>query len=272
MKFLKWAGGKTSSLPFILPKLQAGTDVGRYYEPFLGGGAVFFALQPRRAILSDSNKKLIDTYEGVCDYVELVIERLKKMPYDKSFFLEQRRIFNEQQRSTEETAANFIYLNRSCFNGIYRVNKKGEFNVPFGRYDNPTICDEPTLRAASKALETAMLGVMDFEMSLRTVQKGDRVYIDPPYTPASDTADFTKYTEDGFGMKDQMRLASCVADMAKRKVLVVVSAADTPEVRGLYQKKFFDIEELQVARAINSVGAKRGKVGELLITPKKGAF
>ena len=272
MKFLKWSGGKTSSLSAILPRLQLGSDAGTYYEPFLGGGAVFFALEPRSAILSDSNKKLIDTYEGVCDYVELVIERLKKMPYEKSFFLKQRQIFNDQQRSTEETAASFIYLNKTCFNGLYRVNKKGEFNVPFGRYDNPTICDEPTLRAAAKALERAVLGVMDFEMALRTVNKGDRVYIDPPYTPASDTANFTGYTEGGFGMKDQMRLAACVADLAKRKALVVVSAADTKEVRGLYQKKFFDIEELQVARAINSNGAKRGKVGELLITPKKGAF
>lgn len=270
--FVKAAGGKRSSLPFILPKLQASADAGTYYEPFLGGGAVFFALAPRRAILSDANPFLMDTYKGVKDNVDKVIERLKKMPYDKEFYLKQRKLLKPKWCEVGEAAARFIYLNKAGFNGLFRVNKSGEFNVPFGRYDNPTICDEPTLRAASLALKDAIVDRGDFEAVLRTAQKGDRVYLDPPYLPASKTANFTSYTKDGFTFEDQKRLAVCVADLARRGCHVVLSSADTPETRGLYTKKFYDLEEVQVRRAINSDASKRGKVGELLITPKKGAF
>jgi len=271
--FIKAVGGKRSSLPFILPKLQAASDDGNYYEPFLGGGAVFFALAPRRAHLNDTNVRLMDAYMGVKHDVDTVIKLLKEMPYDEAFFMKVRQEINVGgSGSSALDAAQFIYLNKTCFNGLWRVNKQGKFNVPFGDYTNPTICDEEGLRSASEALQRTFMGSQDFDKALRTAQKGDRVYLDPPYTPVSKTANFTGYTKDGFSFEDQKRLSVCVADVAKRSALVVLSSADTPETRALYTKKFYNLEEVKVSRAINSDPKKRGKVGELLITPKKGMF
>ena len=266
--FVRWAGGKTSSLPSILPALQSAGDKGMYYEPFVGGGAVFFALEPRAAVLGDTNQALVQAFNDVKSDVDLLIFNLKQMRYSEEEYLKRRKMFNDAPWS-----GNFVYLLKTNFNGLWRVNKKGEYNVPSGKFKkSPTICDEDGLRAASEALQVAMIGQGDFETTLRTAQKGDRAYLDCPYPPASETANFAAYTKSGFGLEDHQRLAACAADLARRGCHVVASNADVPLVRKLYPKVRWNLQELQVARAINSNGAKRGKVGELLITPKKGAF
>ncbi len=266
--FLKWVGGKTVLLPEILPRLPK--KIGTYYEPFLGGGAVFFALAAEkrfvRAILSDSNAELMNTYGAVAWEVEAVIKRLEEHVYEKSHYYAVRA---SAPRSLPTRAARFIYLNRTCFNGLYRVNKSGQFNVPFGRYTNPTICDEENLRAVSEALR--VLGFINlvadnFETAVLGAKAGDAVYFDPPYVPASDTANFTAYTKSGFGPEEQTRLRDVAKDLVYRGAHVLLSNSDTPFVRKLY--KGFKIETVEAPRRVNSKGGKRGNVGELLISGK----
>jgi DNA adenine methylase len=263
--FLKWAGSKRYLLPEILPRLPA--KINTYYEPFIGGGALFFALAAlerfKNAILSDTNDELIRTYLGVANYLGGVISRLLELKYDETEYYKIRAL-DPTHLEPADLAARFIYLNRTGFNGLYRVNKAGKFNVPFGRYTNPTICDEGNLRAVAAVLRRYLITACDFEHVVQTAKQGDAVYFDPPYVPVSATSNFTAYGKDGFGPNEQ----TCLRDVAKRligrDVHVLLSNSDTPFVRELY--KDFKIEEVRVPRRINSKGGKRGDVGELLIS------
>ena len=264
---LKWPGGKRALLPEILPRLPA--KIKTYYEPFVGAGAVFFALAAEkrfeRAVLNDKNEELMRAYISLFVKVEAVVDALKKHVYEEEHYY-RVRAQDPQLLGGAVATARFIYLNRTCFNGLYRVNRKGQFNVPFGKYTNPTICDEENLRAVAKALRDSNAGLDsgDFQEMVEKAKRGDAVYIDPPYAPASETANFTAYTAGGFGPKDQERLRDVAKKLDARGVHVLLSNSDTPLVRKLY--KGFKIEEVQAPRRVNSKGGKRGNVGELLIS------
>jgi DNA adenine methylase len=259
--FVKWVGGKRQVLPVLLEHAPARPS--RYFEPFLGGGALFFALNPRRAVLADMNERLIRAYKGVRDDVSEVIRLLRGYPYDSAFFyrLREKEI---DDRTDAEVAAWFIYLNKAGFNGLYRVNRRNRFNVPFGRHANPTICDEATLRACSNALVGAKLLVADFEAVVAKAKRGDFVYFDPPYVPLSITSSFTTYTSHGFGPAEQTRLRDTAKRLKKRGVRVLLSNSSAPFVRDLYANDF-DLLEVSATRLVNSKVAGRGAILELLI-------
>jgi DNA adenine methylase len=265
--FLKAVGGKTVLLPEILPRLPA--KIKTYYEPFLGGGAVFFALAAagrfERAVVSDANEELAITYVALANLTDKVVRALKKHVYDETHYYSVRAQ-DPLKLEMSVRAARLIYLNKTCFNGLWRVNRKGQFNVPFGRYTNPTICDEENLRAVSLALRRVTVASLDFEKTVLPAKRGDAVYFDPPYVPVSETANFTAYTAGGFGPDDQARLRDVAKRLDERGVHVLLSNADTPLVRELY--KGFRIESVQAPRRVNSKGGKRGNVGELLISGK----
>jgi DNA adenine methylase len=258
--FLKWAGGKTQLIGQFSPLIPR--KFGRYYEPFVGGGAVFFALRPRNALLSDVNGELIDCYQAIRDNVDAVIAALKQHRYDKDYFY-QIRSLAPSTLTLPERAARTIFLNRTGFNGLYRVNSRGQFNVPFGRYANPTICDERNLRACSLALKGARLTVEDFEQAVCAADHGDFVYFDPPYVPVSDTSYFTSYTPGGFGWNEQQRLASVFAKLAERGIRVMLSNSDVPALRELYAG--FRIDRVEATRSINCDSRRRGKIGEVVV-------
>ena len=261
---VKWIGGKTALLHEILPRLPA--KIKTYYEPFMGGGAVFFALAAegrfRQAVLGDMNAELSTTYQTVADDCEAVIKTLSKHVYDEDYYYEIRAL-DPQKLDPVRIAARFLYLNRAGFNGLYRVNRKGKFNVPFGRYTNPTICDAEKLRAASSALARATVCAFDFEKLVRPAKRGDAVYFDPPYAPVSETANFTSFVKGGFTENAQTRLRDVAQALVERGVYVLLSNSDTPLIRKLY--KGWKIEQVNAPRRVNSKGAKRGDVGELLI-------
>jgi DNA adenine methylase len=269
--FLKWVGGKTALLPEILPRLPK--KIRNYYEPFIGGGAVFFALAAEKrftqAILTDANEDLVNAYYGLKNYPKAVIEKLKDhaASHCERYYYEVREQ-NPRKLSTASRAARLIYLNRTGFNVLYRVNKKGAFNVPFGRYSNPTICAEANLRAVSEILQPTFIALDDFGAAMNGVKKGDVVYFDPPYVPLSDTSNFTSFTKGGFGEENQIRLRDCFKKLDERGVHVLLSNSDAPLVRKLY--KGFRIEKVQAPRRVNSKGDKRGNVTELLISGKNG--
>jgi DNA adenine methylase len=262
--FLKAVGGKTTLLPEILPRLPA--KIKTYYEPFVGGGAVFFALVAEgrfgRVVLGDANEEFMRTYAAIVQDVNGVIRALKKHVYDEKLYYIVRAQ-DPQSLHAVARAARLIYLNKTGFNGLYRVNRKGEFNVPFGRYTNPTICDEENLVAVGRVLQQAALTSLDFEQTVTPAKCGDVVYFDPPYVPLSTTSNFTTYTAGGFGLKDQKRLRDVAKKLDARGVHVLLSNSDTPLVRKLYAG--FRIEKVRAPRRINSKGGKRGDVGEVLI-------
>lgn len=261
--FLKWAGGKNSLLSQFTPLLPPVGSYKRYFEPFLGGGAVFFSLQPEHAYLTDLNHELIEVYRIVRDDVERLIEALHRHYNDHDYFY-RVRAWSPADLSPVERAARFIFLNRTCYNGLYRVNRAGQFNVPFGRYANPTICDEPTLRTASAALQNAHLAELDFERATEHAQQGDLIYFDPPYHPLSLTSSFTSYTSSGFAAAEQMRLAELFCALDKRGCYLMLSNSTAPLIRRLYDG--FHVHEVDARRAINSNGDGRGVIKEYLIT------
>jgi DNA adenine methylase len=260
--FVKWVGGKRQLLPHLLE--HAPPDAPTYFEPFIGGGALFFSLRPDAAVLADVNVRLIRTYKGVRDAVEDVIRLLRTYPHDSGFFYKLREK-NIDAASDAEVAAWFIYLNKTSFNGLYRVNRANRFNVPFGRYKNPNICDETTLRACSAALATTELLVADFEVVTAKAKRGDFVYFDPPYVPLSVTSSFTSYTSGGFGPAEQMRLRDTARKLKKRGVRVLLSNSSAPFVRDLYGEGF-KLVEVSATRSINSKASGRGAIAELLIS------
>jgi DNA adenine methylase len=235
-----------------------------YFEPFIGGGAVFFALAAqnrfRRACLSDQNRELIETYRAVRDDVKAVIKELAAMPHAED---EYYRIRASRPRKPAKRAARMIYLNRTGYNGLYRVNRSGKFNVPFGRYKNPNICDERRLLAVSRALSGVELSVQDFEQSCSRARPGDAVYFDPPYVPVSTTARFAEYHQLPFGPEEHERLAELYRALCSRGVATVLSNSDVPFTRALYQR--FDVGAVFARRNINSRATARGPISELLV-------
>ncbi len=262
---LKWAGGKRQLLPEILSRLPA--RIGTYFEPFVGGGAVFFALAAERrferAVLSDRNPDLVEVYLAIQSSVEDVIERLRHHR-ERHSEQEYYRVRDLRPRSRVARAARTLYLNRTGFNGLYRVNKSGVFNVPFGRYENPKILDEARLRAASRALLDVELSVADFEASCLRARRGDAVYLDPPYLPVSATGKFAEYHSEPFGLQEHARLAQVFTDLGGRGVTAVLSNSDTADTRRLYRAHHVDI--VMVRRAINSDSSGRGPVPEILVS------
>ncbi len=265
--FLKWAGGKRQLLPELMHRVPdlAG---GRYHEPFVGGGALYFALHDRGRVgrkgarLSDINAELINAYTVVRDHVEPLITMLSRHKNDEDHFYEVRAL-DPHKLDTVERAARLIYLNKTCFNGLFRENQRGGFNVPFGRYARPRFCAVENLRAASHALRGVCIEVAPFEQSIRATRRGDFIYFDPPYVPVSRTSSFVNYSSGGFGEPAHMRLALVAASLAERGVNVLLSNSMAPIVQQLYGA--FRMEEVLASRAINSRADRRGKVSELLI-------
>lgn len=259
--FVKWAGGKRQLIPELLRYVPA--EFSTYFEPFVGGGALFFQLRPRRAVLADINQRLIRTYKGVRNDVSDVIRLLRAYPHDERFFYELRD--QDIDLGTDaEVAAWFIYLNKIGFNGLYRVNRKNRFNVPFGRHRNPTICDDATLRACSLALGDAELLVADFATVVEQAGPRDLVYFDPPYVPLSVTSSFTSYTSTGFGLDSQVRLRDLALSLKQRGVHVLLSNSSSEIVRGLYGPEF-NVSEVSATRLVNSNVSRRGAITELVI-------
>jgi DNA adenine methylase len=262
--FLKWAGGKRQLLSYIEARVPERIDT--YFEPFLGGAAVFFRLAARRsfrrAVLADANSDLVDCYQAVRNNVDGVIAALRKYRNDHDQYY-RVRAQDPEAMSHVERAARVIYLNRCGYNGLYRVNRSGRFNVPFGRYKRPVICDEGKLRAASLALRHAKLVCGDFTRILREVGPDDFVYFDPPYVPLSATSSFTAYAKRQFGASDQERLADVLRGLAQRKVPALLSNSYCSETRDLYLG--FDLEKVPARRSINSVARGRGPIDELLV-------
>lgn len=264
--FLKWAGGKGQLAGHILARLPAKS--GTYYEPFIGGGAIFFTLvaegRIKRAVLGDRNAALVELYEVVRDHVENLATLLSQHTHRHSeeYFYEVRAqdptVLDAVQR-----ASRFIFLNRTCFNGLYRVNSKGRFNVPFGRYKNPRICDPEGLRNASRALQNVTLRLADFEDVVAAARPGDAVYFDPPYYPLSRTSSFTAYDPYPFREPEHERLAAVHRGLGERGIFSLLSNSDCPYTRSLYAG--LDVETVEATRNINSVGTKRGKITELLV-------
>lgn len=262
--FLKYAGGKTQLLPQLLSRMPSSYNV--YYEPFLGGGALFFAARPRRAVLSDSNKILIRTYIAIQNHVEDVIERLKVYvsKHSEEFYYSQRDVFIDALWKDADIAAWMIYLNKTGFNGLYRVNKSGKFNVPFGKYKNPPILDEENLRSCSEVLKRAYIKCIDFSLPMYEAEKGDFIYCDPPYIPIK-AGSFTAYSAEKFDRADHQRLSSAAWAAKSRGVNVLLSNSVSPVVKELYEAPSFQIETVSAKRSINSKGSDRGSIGEYLI-------
>lgn len=292
--FVKWVGGKTQllddikkTLPHDLSQIKDVT----YIEPFVGGGAVLFWILQEfpnitKAIINDINEELICTYRVIKSDVEKLILELKRIQIEylalddvarKEYFLSQRERYNEKNNSDIETAALFIFLNRTCFNGLYRVNSKGKFNVPHGRYTNPKICDEETLRADSAVLQRVDILCGDFAQTGKYADDNVLYYFDPPYRPLTETSAFTSYAKDGFDDAEQTRLRDFCEQIATHKSLFVASNSDPQNVDNeddffdhLY-KRFF-IKRVSAARMINSKGNRRGTISEIMISNVVNAY
>jgi len=286
--FLKWAGGKSQILENIRNKYPArlGTAITKYAEPFVGGGAVLFDILGRynmkEVYISDINKELVQTYRFIRDNIDQMIESLKILEEQylnaddnvrKEIYYTARDRFNvlkSMDVESVELASLFIFLNRTCFNGLYRVNSHGAFNVPQGSYKNPTICDERNLRAVSDKLKSVNIVCADYKESYNFIDNNTFAYFDPPYRPLSATASFTSYAENGFGDKEQAELACFIDRLSEKGAYVVASNSDPKNANAA--DDFFDrlysrhsIARISASRAINSVGSSRGKISELLI-------
>lgn len=260
--FLKWAGGKRALIPSLSKLIPQ--DFNRYFEPFLGGGALFFELNPSRSILSDVNVELINAYLQIKNNPNDVIRKLKKIRHCKE---EYYKIRSQRPKSVVSRAARFIYLNRTCWNGLYRENKNGEFNVPMGRYINPLICDSEGLMQASKSLKNAQINSCDFEDILAKAQKKDLIYLDPPYVTGHKNNGFINYNNKIFKWEDQKRLASVAMDLKKKGCYVIISNASHESIDQLYNQ-FFSIEVSRLSLLAAS-SKKRGNVEEKIFTSFK---
>jgi len=271
--FVKWVGGKRQLLTQfrllnLYPPENFNPITSKYFEPFVGGGAVFFDLQPEKAMLSDLNTDLITTYTVIKNNVNELISSLKEleMKRDIESFLHIREQ-NPENLTVVEVASRFIYLNRTCFNGMYRVNSKGKFNVPYGKYSNPTICDEENLRRVSNVLKYVEIIQQDYKEVLKQAQKNDFIYFDPPYYPMSITASFTSYTSMPFLKKEQIELRDIFMELHDRKCFVMLSNSDTPFIHEIYSDfEGIRITKVSAGRAINSNASKRGKITEVVVT------
>lgn len=267
MPVVKWLGGKRQLLESITPLLPK--KITTYCEPFLGGGAVLFSIQPSKAIVNDINSDLITVYEVIRDNVDALIDSLYKHKNTPEYFYEVRDMDRDKERyislSEIEKASRLLYLNKTCYNGLFRVNLSGEFNSPFGYYKNPNIVNEPTLRAVSKFLNACDITFYheDFVQVLSNIPKGSFVYLDPPYDPVSDTANFTGYNKGGFDRRNQICLKECCDELTEKNIKFMLSNSATSFIKDLY--KDYNITFVEAKRAINSVGSRRGAIEEVLI-------
>ena len=292
--FVKWVGGKTQLLDDIkktLPRDLSQINDMTYIEPFVGGGAVLFWILQEypnitKAVINDINEELICTYRVIKSDVENLILELTRIQTEylalddasrKKYFLSQRDRFNEKNNSAVETAALFIFLNRTCFNGLYRVNSKGKFNVPHGRYTNPKICDEETLRADSAVLQRVEILCGDFAQTGKYAADNALYYFDPPYRPLTETSAFTSYAKDGFDDAEQTRLRDFCEQIATHQSLFVASNSDPQNIDNgddffdhLY--KNFSIKRVSASRMINSKGNGRGAISEIMISNVSNAY
>lgn len=265
--FLKWAGGKRQLVPEI--KSYVPKKYNTYYEPFVGGGALLFELQPPKATISDSNSELINCYEVIRNSLDELINYLREHENEESYYYSIRnwdRKFDEYKRmSPAIRASRIVYLNKTCYNGLFRVNSQGQFNVPFGRYKNPNILDEAVLKAVNKYLAGNQVTILhsDFERAVKDARKGDFVYFDPPYDPVSDTASFTGYDVNGFNKDEQIRLKKVFNELTEKGCKVLLSNAYTDFILNLYKE--YKIAKVSATRAINSNALKRGRVDEILV-------
>lgn len=265
---LKWVGGKRQLLSEICPLIPK--KITTYVEPFVGGGAVLFELQPKRAIINDFNKELINTYKVVKEDPHKLLEFLET--HDKNncedYYYEIRSLDRSddfEKMSNIEKAARIIYLNKTCFNGLYRVNQAGQFNSPYGRYKNPNIINRPAVLAMSNYFNNNDIKIMqgDYREVLKDLTKGTFVYFDPPYLPISTSSSFTGYTEGGFDEKEQIELKKECDKLSAKGIKFMLSNSDHPTIRELY--KNYNITTVQARRAINSKGNKRGEIKEVLV-------
>ena len=268
---VKWAGGKRQMISVLDSNLP--TEFARYHEPFLGGAALSFHILSKhadqRCVLSDLNSDLISTYVAIRDNIDELIPLLKdhQNRYTKNSKEYYYMIRSSKPRSTVTRAARLLFLNRTCFNGLYRVNSKGQFNVPLGSYSHPNIVNEENLRTVSDVLQSPNIAIecRDFESVMCTAKSGDLVYFDPPYHPVSDTASFTEYTNKDFGYDDLCRLAKLCNQLDRKGCLVMLSNSYSKTVRDLFDSKPWNIQRVAANRVINSNGNKRGGHYELLI-------
>ena len=252
------------SLVPLLPK-----KVNNYCEPFVGGGALLFHLQPKKAIVNDNNLELISLYEVIRDNIEELLLELQNFKNDSETFYSIRDWDRQKefylQLSKIQRAARILYLNKTCYNGLYRVNNAGEFNAPFGFYKKPNIVNSPTLRAVNAYFNEANISFAcgDYALALKTVTKNSFVYLDPPYDPISDTSNFTGYTKGGFGRAEQIRLREICDELDQRGINFMLSNSSTDFIREQYSR--YNIQVIQAKRAINSIASKRGEVDEVVI-------
>lgn len=266
--FLKWVGGKRKLIPEIKKMLPGGLSKYTYYEPFVGGGALLFDLQPTQAVINDSNEELINVYTVIRDHPKELIDELKKHKNTPEYFYEIRSIDRKpifNNISNIERASRIIYLNKTCYNGLYRVNNSGKFNSPFGKYKNPNIVNESVIKAVSNYLNNAQVEILnvDYEVPLRNVSKNAFVYLDPPYHPISKSSNFTGYVRGGWGEKDQLRLRDICNNLNKKGVKFLLSNSSSDFIKEIYDE--YNIHTVRASRSINSDSSKRGKVDELLI-------
>jgi DNA adenine methylase len=272
--YIKWAGGKRQLLPELIKHIPNDCEGFRYYEPFVGAGALFFELQPHLAVINDNNEQLMLTYKVIQNNIDELIEALKKHKDNncEGYYYQVRgmdrnaELFNNL--SNVEKAARLIYLNKTCYNGLYRVNSRGFFNVPFGRYINPAICDEPILRAIHRYLSCDNLEIKiingDFASAVEDAGRGSFIYFDPPYH-SPNQANFTSYQSGGFGEEEQSRLRDVFALRTDAGARCLLSNSDTPFIRDLYKDKRFKIIVVKAKRFINSDASGRGQVNEVLV-------
>ena len=261
--FLKWVGGKRQLISEILQRSP--NSFNNYFEPFLGGGAVFFSISHSRAIIGDINEELINSYKTIKSDVRELIKLLKryKILHNKDFFYKIRNV-NPKNISRVERVARLIYLNKTCFNGLYRVNSKGEFNVPFGSYKNPLICDEENLIAVHHKLKKTKIIHANYSTITKTTSKNDFVYFDPPYEPVSSSSNFVNYSKNGFTQENQRELSELYSELTKRGVYCMLSNSSAPLIWDLYRE--YNINKVKAARTVNSKANGRGKIEELIIT------
>lgn len=265
--FLKWAGGKRQLASLIANKYLP-KHFNTYHEPFVGGGAILFTLQPTQAVINDINEELINCYKVIRDSTSKLIDNLKLHKNNEKYFYTIRdwdRSDSFSKGTPIERASRVIFLNKTCYNGLFRVNSKGQFNTPFGRYKNPNIVDENTLQAVGSYLDNNDIKILntDFREALSSIKKDDFVYIDPPYDPVSDTASFTGYSISGFNRGDQIDLKQWFDKLNRKGCKLLLSNSNTKFINELY--KDYKIEVVYASRAINSNAKKRGKIDEVLI-------
>jgi DNA adenine methylase len=261
---VKWAGGKRQLLSEIMQNLPK--QFNRYFEPFIGGGALFFTLQPEQGYISDINEELVNLYKVIQSDVQALIDELASHENTENYFFSIRNIDRTPEYenwTAVQKASRFIFLNRTCFNGLYRVNSRGEFNVPYGRYKNPQLVNVENLLNCSELLKQTVIAHADFTAIETMVKKGDFVYFDPPYMPLTPTASFTAYTKEGFDVEMQIKLKKLCDALDKKGVHFLLSNSDVPFIRELYDE--YTVKTVFASRAINASGSGRGKITEVLV-------